>query len=224
MPLQRFTPRTGLAPVDSHCCSPSDATSLKFTPVSTCPQLPDGGPKLRRVDGLSLHSAAPLSGVIPERPLETSRDGFYTYARVLVLHGERLLRRHMPVRAVCVGSPNHFRSFDFADSSHGVHQKVPSIDITIGVHSRTNRRSSFGALRAKPRTRSVLVVPPDSDGLLHPWFRKSVAPCSRSWGSPCFNLCWRWCPRPTARRLQSSPLRRVPFEAFPSPVAVFMSP
>jgi len=54
-----------------------------------------------------------------------------------------------------------------------------------------SRRPSFGALHAKPRTRSALVVPRDFDGLLHPWFRRSVAPCSRSWGSPCFDFRWR---------------------------------
>jgi len=94
----------------------------------------------------------------------------------------------------------------------------------MGVHSWTSRRPPFGALRAKPRTRSVLAVPPDSDGLLHPWLRRSVAPCIRSWGSPCFDLRWRQVLKPIARRLQSSPLRRIPFEAFPSPAAGIVSP
>jgi len=105
-----------------------------------------------------------------------------------------------------------------ANSTLGVRQRFPSIDITSGVHSRTSRRSSLGALPAKPRTRSALVVPPDSDGLLLLRLRRSVAPCSRSWGSLCFN------PRVYDSRsyatVAGSPLQRVPFEAFPSQIAV----
>jgi len=129
-----------------------------------------------------------------------------------------LLRRHLPFRSVralrrAVSSPA-----SIANSTHGVHQRFPSTDITSRVHSRTSRRPSFGALRAKQCTRSVLVVPPDSDGLLLPRLRRSVAPCSRSLGSPCFN------PRVYDSRsyatVAGSPQRRMPFEAFPSQAAV----
>jgi len=135
-------------------------------------------------------SRSPFGGTL-RRPLESPRRGFEASAQRLVRHGLRLFRRRLPVRAVRVGSQSRFRPRDFADSSRRVRQRCPSIDITMGVHSWTSRRPSFGALRAKPRTRSVLVVPPDFDGLLHPWFRRSVAPCNRSWGSPCFDPRWR---------------------------------
>jgi len=39
---------------------------------------------------------------------------------------------------------------------------------------------------ANSRVRSALVVPPDFDGLLHLALCRFVAPCCRSWGSPCF--------------------------------------
>jgi hypothetical protein len=38
------------------------------------------------------------------------------------------------------------------------------------------------------QTRSALVVPPDSDGLLRARPRRSVAPCNRPWGSPRFQF------------------------------------
>jgi len=122
--------------------------------------------------------------------------------------------------AVSIRSPpsaHRFQCTSDANSTHGVRQRFPSIDITLGVHSWTSRRSSFGALPTKPRARSALVVPPDSDGLLLPRLRRSVAPCSRSWGSLCFN------PRVYDSRsyatVAGSPLQRVPFEAFPSQIA-----
>jgi hypothetical protein len=50
----------------------------------------------------------------------------------------------------------------------------------------TGRGSDLRPGDATFRTRSVLVVPPDSDGLLR-WERcRFVAPCSRPWGSPRF--------------------------------------
>jgi len=39
---------------------------------------------------------------------------------------------------------------------------------------------------ANLRARSVLAVPPDSDGLLRSAPCRSIAPCNRPWGSPCF--------------------------------------
>jgi hypothetical protein len=71
---------------------------------------------------------------------------------------------------------------------------------------------------SKRPTRSVHVVPPDSDGFLLLQLRRSVAPCSRSWGSPCFNpACSARVPSAT---VAGSPLRRLPFEAFPLQTAV----
>lgn len=105
-----------------------------------------------------------------------------------------------------------------ANYTHGVHQRFPSTDITSGVHSQTSRRSSFGALHAKQYTRSVLVVPPDSDGFLLPRLRRSVAPCSRSLGSLCFNP--RVYDTSSYATVAGSPLQRMPFEAFPSQAAV----
>jgi hypothetical protein len=39
---------------------------------------------------------------------------------------------------------------------------------------------------ANLQARSALVVPPDSDGLLRSALCRSIAPCNRPWGSPCF--------------------------------------
>jgi len=41
---------------------------------------------------------------------------------------------------------------------------------------------------ATPSARSVLAVPPDSDGLLRSLLCRSIAPCSRPWGSPRFKI------------------------------------
>jgi len=144
-----------------------------------------------------------------------------TICTVLRLAGRfdlSLPRRHLPFRSVCFLRTAVSSDTSVADSTHGVHQRFPSIDITSGVHSRTSRRLSFGALRAKQYTRSILVVPPDSDGLLLPRLRRSVAPCSQSLGSPCFNP--RVYDTSSYATVAGSPLRRMPFEAFPSQVAV----
>lgn len=129
-----------------------------------------------------------------------------------------LPRRHLPFRSVRFLRDAVSSGTSVANSTHGVHQRFPSIDITTGVHSRTSRRSSFGVLHAKPHTRSVHVVPPDSDGLRLPWLRRSVAPCSQSLGSPCFNP--RVHESSSYATVAGSPLRRMPFEAFPSQIAV----
>lgn len=54
------------------------------------------------------------------------------------------------------------------------------------VHSRAVTRSS--ARGCHPRARSVLAVPPGFDGFLRALRRRSVAPCTRSWGSARFRL------------------------------------
>lgn len=43
-----------------------------------------------------------VSAILPKRPLETSQVSFWLACDFLVSHGECLLRRHVPVRAVCV--------------------------------------------------------------------------------------------------------------------------
>jgi len=53
------------------------------------------------------------------------------------------------------------------------------------------------------RTRSVLVVPPDFDGLLCSIPCRSVAPCSRSWGSPRFGPAARPTNRPKSLRISN---------------------
>jgi hypothetical protein len=64
-------------------------------------------------------------------------------------------------------------------------------------------------------TRSALVVPPDFDGLLHDAPCESIAPRYRPWGSPCFQ---------PDTDVPCFPRRRQPSEAFPSLVAVSISP
>jgi len=120
-----------------------------------------------------------------------------------------LPRRHLPTRS----ARNFLEAVSSLDSvastTLGVRQRCPSIDITSRVHSRTSRRSSFGTPHAKRCTRAVLVVPPDSDGLLLPGLRRSVAPCSRSWGSLCFD------PRVHDSRSYATK-RDLPYSACPS--------
>jgi len=145
----------------------------------------------------------------------------YTICTVPRLAGRfdlRLPRRHLPFRSVRSRPEAVSSRVSDSNSTHGVHQRFPSTDITTGVHSRTSRRPYFGALRAKQCTRSALVVPPDSDGFLLPWLRRSVAPCSRSLGSLCFNP--RVYDTSSYATVAGSPLQRMPFEAFPSQAAV----
>jgi hypothetical protein len=137
------------------------------------------------------------------------RSTVFTVPRLAGRFDLSLLRRHLPTR-----SAHHLVSAvsdtdSMASSTHGVRQRRPSIDITSRVHSRTSRRSSFGAPHAKRCTRAVLVVPPDSDGLLLLRLRRSVAPCSRSWGSLCFD------PRVHDSRSYAT-MRDLPYSACPS--------
>jgi len=146
------------------------------------------------------------------------RETIFIASRLAGRFDLSLPRRHLSFRSVRALRAAVSSLTSVANSTHGVHQRFPSIDITTGVHSRTSRRPSFGMLHAKQHTRSVLVVPPDSDGLRLPWLRRSVAPYSRSWGSPCFNP--RVYESSSYATVAGSPLRRMPFEAFPSQVAV----
>jgi len=69
----------------------------------------------------------------------------------------------------------------------GLPEIAPPPTWAVCVHSRS--QSEDRSLRheaATPRTCSVLVVPPDFDGLLHTLPYRSIAPCNRPWGSPSF--------------------------------------
>jgi hypothetical protein len=56
---------------------------------------------------------------------------------------------------------------------------------TMCVHSQVGK-PTFRPEGANLQARSVHVVPPDSDGLLRASPCRSIAPCNRPWGSPCF--------------------------------------
>jgi hypothetical protein len=75
--------------------------------------------------------------------------------------------------------------------SWGSFKDPPSIDTNAGCPLPSKSKPTLRQLAATPATRSALVVPPDSDGLLHPAPRKSIAPCSRPWGSPRFRTVRR---------------------------------
>jgi hypothetical protein len=92
----------------------------------------------------------------------------------------------------------------------------PFVDIS-SVHPLPNDRSqkTTDTLRyegATLHTRSVLVVPPDFNGLRRTLPCEFVAPRSRPWGSPSFT-------QPAAYAARCDPLERGPYEAFPSLVA-----
>jgi hypothetical protein len=96
----------------------------------------------------------------------------------------------------------------------------PSADISAARPLPGRPKSSLRPGGANLRARSVLAVPPDSDGLLRSAPCRSIAPCNRPWGSPCFWV--RSLPRypKAAVARQPHPRWRRPFEAFPSLVAV----
>jgi hypothetical protein len=58
---------------------------------------------------------------------------------------------------------------------------------THQVSTPSTPKCAFGRATPAARSRSVLVVPPHLDGFLHLLARASVAPRSRSRGSPCFS-------------------------------------
>jgi hypothetical protein len=133
-----------------------------------------------------------------------------------------------PVRAVCAaGGPRAVSRSP--DSSHGVHRSPlrrpmplrplpdePELALRPGV--------------ATPRARSVLAVPPGSDGFLRSRvipreipplaFRGFVAPRNRPWGSPRFRAPGRDPKIAPAPFLDGA----TPSEAFPSPTAGRSSP
>lgn len=105
----------------------------------------------------------------------------------------------------------------------GFVKEHPSIDMTAEVHSPVSRRPPFGEQPTRLFTRSVLVVPPDSDGLLLQRLHRSVAPCSQSWGSPCFDVLVldTMC---RARQSRTSPLRRYTLRSFSLASSQYASP
>jgi len=84
----------------------------------------------------------------------------------------------------------------------------PFVDISTLCPLQTDRSQSRHR-GANLSARSVLVVPPDFDGLRHKMPCRFIAPCSRPWGSPSFMTC-------RAEAQQVNPLTERPFEAFPS--------
>jgi len=73
--------------------------------------------------------------------------------------------------------------------SWGFPKSAPPPTSPSRVHSGADHLWGRPDLRLGParhRTRSVLAVPPGSDGLLRATACRFVAPCSRSWGSPHF--------------------------------------
>lgn len=79
------------------------------------------------------------------------------------------------------------------DSSHGVVQRTP---LRRHEHAASTpgtapvNRASPSAWSCHLQARSALAVPPGFDGFLRIVPRRSVAPCSRPWGSPPFPALW----------------------------------
>ena len=84
----------------------------------------------------------------------------------------------------------------------------PFTDIPVCVHSRLPE-----VRVCHTRTRSALVVLPDSDGFLRTQFRGFVAPRSQSWGSPGFLPKVDWRRLPTFPRAFLSPSKLFPIPA-----------
>jgi hypothetical protein len=63
----------------------------------------------------------------------------------------------------------------------------PSADIDAARPLPGQPRPSLRPGGTNLQARSVLAVPPDSDGLLRSAPCRSIAPCYRPWGSPCFS-------------------------------------
>lgn len=145
--------------------------------------------------------------------------------RLLVSHGECLLRRHVPVRAVCVFLVRRAVS-GLATSQTPligfVKDSPPSTSLRESTPERAVARSSVRCVPSRALVPSLSFHPTPTVysshsfvGLLHPTADPGVRRVLISAGGGC---------KPIARRLQSSPLRRMPFEAFPSPIAGFVSP
>jgi hypothetical protein len=82
------------------------------------------------------------------------------------------------------------------------------------VHSQNSRNCSFGPKLRNSGSWSVLVVPPDFDGLLRSTPCRFVAPCNRPWGSPRFRLVPGLGPK-TATGGLPSPTAQHPSKRFP---------
>jgi len=137
-----------------------------------------------------------------------------------------LLRRRMPVRAVlrlALGGARRRRVGSGSGLlSWGSFKDRPSASTNAVRPLPGGPRSSLRPGVANLQARSALAVPPGSDGLLRSASCRSIAPCNRPWGSPCFGLR-SLCPPKRARRLRRPRWRR-PYEAFPSLTAGSASP
>jgi len=76
----------------------------------------------------------------------------------------------------------------FASVSLGVVQILPFIDMAVARPLPIEPRFDLRLRSAKTWARSALALSQSFDGLLRASACRFVAPCSRSWGSPCFRL------------------------------------
>jgi hypothetical protein len=124
-----------------------------------------------------------------------------------------LRQRHRGSRGRAIGMRP--KAHAMLDSSLGVRQRSPLRRHEPIVSTPGWPKPAFG-VEMPLHTRSVLVVPPDFDGFRHDVPCRSIAPCSRPWGSLRFgNL---------RRSTSSIPWSAWPFGAFPSLVATIASP
>jgi len=106
----------------------------------------------------------------PRRRLTAARN------RDSLSQPSRLLRRHVPVRAVF---PSGFtrRLSALPDSSHGVHSKIsPPLTSPMRLPLRLNRSSTVALSIANTQGRSVHAVSHDSDGSLRTSLRVCCTP------------------------------------------------
>jgi hypothetical protein len=97
-------------------------------------------------------------------------------------------------------------------SSHRVLKDRPSTAQRVRrpLQGGLPRRSSRRHEDATPRARAALAVSHDFDGLLQPTPCRSVAPCSRSWGSPRFRSARPGCSPPRVAALRFASRARSP--------------
>jgi hypothetical protein len=99
---------------------------------------------------------------------------------------EPLLQRRMPVRAVHSSPSGPEGPSGLGGTPLMGFKDHPSADTNAVRPLPGGPKPAFRPGGANLRTRSVLAVPPDSDGFLRSAPCRSIAPCNRPWGSPCF--------------------------------------
>lgn len=223
MPLQRFTRRTGRGVLERNPRPPGGWQVLR------------GGGRPKSLTRSTQGSEGSLAFALP--PL--SGPSLRSDHSACVLFEDAL----QFVRSLRAWSCDHAR----LDSSHGVH-RFPFARHRHCVHSRSDRapEEALSSLRIEPtRFDRVPFMPflpaPTSCSAADPLAetrrslaaRRFVAPCSRPWGSPCFQRVvalrlrrprGRHGLRPKSEIVSRHPRWRRPFEAFPSPAASLSSP